>query len=264
MMLAPPARRVSYTIPYPTRPVPLLALPPVDVARKGRMGPIYHQVSPSLDPPQPYDHPRHQLSIGALVLDLATEVEQGPRDGSGYDGRSGEAPQPGGILYSGSRDGLVCAWDLNLPTRRRRQPYGAPEPVEHDSDSDSDGSSMDGAVMNDPTQELADLPRKPRASLDARSRRNGFTRAPSGSSLGFQDKWEIDDDRIQHPTTSFRQCIEAHTNSVTDLVLVDYNRAVISASDDALVMCWRPHAQAQAAPTQLGFHDDYIRSLAGA
>jgi WD repeat-containing protein 48 len=28
--------------------------------------------------------------------------------------------RPGGILYTGGRDGLLCSWELGMPTKRRR------------------------------------------------------------------------------------------------------------------------------------------------
>jgi WD40 repeat protein len=84
--------------------------------------------------------------------------------------------------------------------------------------------------------------------------------------IAVEDRWEIDTDRINSTTSSpvstFRQAIEGHTDSVADIVLADYNRAVISAGDDALVMIWRPHSESQLAPVQLGCHSDYIRTLA--
>lgn len=104
-------------IPPPTDPPPRLQLPPHGVARNGAIGPLLIRTEggiPQETTPKWAQHPRHRLGVVCLSLDTSTQLV----------GRS----SPEGILYSGGRDGLVCSWDLGIPTKRREQKYGAPSP----------------------------------------------------------------------------------------------------------------------------------------
>lgn len=56
-------------------------------------------------------HPEHTLGITALALDTSTII-----DNSSSPSRK---KTPGGILYSGGRDGLVASWELSLPFKKR-------------------------------------------------------------------------------------------------------------------------------------------------
>ena len=108
-------RRVSYVIPPPIEPPPRLQLPPHGVPRNGAIGPLLIKSTNSLPQettPKWAQHPRHRLGVACLALDMSTQLV----------GRN----NPEGILYSGGRDGLVCSWDLSIPTKRRSQKYGAP------------------------------------------------------------------------------------------------------------------------------------------
>lgn len=52
---------------------------------------------------------------------------------------------------------------------------------------------------------------------------------------------------------------------VNDIVLCNYNRTLVSASSDSLVLAWSPHStnhQDQVTPTPVGRHGDYVRCLA--
>lgn len=112
--------------------------------------------------------------------------------------------QPHGLLYSAGADGLVCAWELDLPT----QPAGG-------------------------------------------------------------DRWSVNQEQLRtHEArpTQFRQGLQSHTDSINALALLT-PRTVVSASDDGLVMMWRPHStdqRAQLAPTRIGSHGDYCRTLTAA
>jgi WD repeat-containing protein 48 len=116
-------RRVSYVLPSPSRSPPWLDLPPFGASPDpaGSAGPV--RSSPLLVPkptlgsrnpfatPEPEaeaapTHPRHRLGVSALALDTSTLLH-------------GEAA-PGGILYTGGRDGLVASWELHVPHTRRR------------------------------------------------------------------------------------------------------------------------------------------------
>jgi hypothetical protein len=56
-------------------------------------------------------HPEHTLGITALALDTSTIIDNA--------GSSSARKTPGGILYSGGRDGLVASWELGLPFKQR-------------------------------------------------------------------------------------------------------------------------------------------------
>lgn len=116
-----PTHRVSYVIPPPSAPVPTLTLPPPGISRNGQTRPLLlpspspsPQPSHRLHPDQP-PTPKHRLPVSALALDTTTTTSHSTRDGD----------KPGGILYSGGRDGLLMAWDLHLPMKPRASRYGA-------------------------------------------------------------------------------------------------------------------------------------------
>lgn len=108
-----PLRRVSYVIPSPTTPVPTLTLPEPGVSRNGRTGPILiHSTAPRIDDGSSAagEDPKHRLPVAAFALDSTTLA-------AGSD-------KPGGILYTGGRDGMLMAWDLHLPMKEREARYG--------------------------------------------------------------------------------------------------------------------------------------------
>ncbi len=77
--------------------------------------------------------------------------------------------------------------------------------------------------------------------------------------------------------SQFRQCVQAHTDWVNDLLLCNYNQTgmsqglnlypeltlsiVVSASSDGTVKAWSPHAAVPTDPITLGSHADYVRCL---
>lgn len=204
-------------------------------------------------------HPRHRLPVQAMVLDFSTDI------GTSADG------SPGGILYSGSRDGLICATELNVPTRRRLHPYGSVKHDDMEEEFDEDGDAGGESDDQDRTMRLNVDHGTDRYHPRKRTSRSGrhppYQHQPQPQEqIPINERWEIDDERIKSSSSTasptFRQSIEAHTNCVTDLALADYSRAVISTSDDGLVLLWRPHSTASLAPAHLGFHSDYVRALA--
>ena len=122
----PVSRRVSYILPAPSEPPPILQLPGIGERRRGVTQPyLVHKANapnaPATNgttPTNPFvssteqaepnirSHPRHCLGVNALALDTSTVLS--------------DASAPGGILYSGGRDGLVVSWDLGIPHKRRR------------------------------------------------------------------------------------------------------------------------------------------------
>ncbi|PNS18473.1 UBP9-binding protein bun107 [Sphaceloma murrayae] len=100
------------------------------------------------------------------------------------------------ILYSGGRDGVICAWDTHLN-------------------------------LHAPQSPLAEGEKKPTP-----------------------------------PETTFRQQVQAHTNWINDIALVQSNSALVSASSDISVKVWRPAAQDPIPPQTVGLHSDYVKVLA--
>lgn len=256
----PPPRKVSYVLPPPSSLPPTLSLPPAGISRRGQTGPLY-----SLRAPPPSDsslsngssskigrfaqeqggHPRHRLAVQALALDLSTALSSG----SSGKNREGET-DPGGILYTGGRDGLVCAWELDLPTKRRKRRYGRSSVEEEPYDSESSGS--DEEVLQRSRRETSDpldlddlgtrtvsvsSRRKLRADAVG-GRRNNSRDARRGvkveeqEPIPLEEKWEVDDERVKSmvpPSAKFRQCIQSHTD-VGSLVLYGSLHILIGAA----------------------------------
>lgn len=250
----PSPRRVSYVLPLPSAPPPVLALPPLTVSRRGQSGPLYVDTGRQAEDGrhkyvhESESHPRHRLAVQALALDLSTSLEHGG--------------PPGGILYTGGRDGLLCSWELGLPTKRRKRAYGRASPEDGDDDDEDedalDSDDDDGALL------VQHKPRTMSASSAATTKQ-----ATPGSHLPVQDRWEVDADAVLQqgapPKAKFRQCIQSHTDWVNDIVLANYNRTLVSVSSDSLVLAWSPHSDdhhAQVTPTPIGRHADYVRCLA--
>ncbi|GAA6061678.1 hypothetical protein JCM10212_005970 [Sporobolomyces blumeae] len=284
----PPPRRVSYVIPPPSAPPPLLSLPPFGVSRRGHTTPLFGFIGQTAEDSrhkyvhEQEAHPRHRLAVQALALDFSTALN--------HDGVQDTTPD--GILYTGGRDGLLCSWELDLPSKRRRRRYGSREPDDDDEgenaiDTDDEGDGdVDGLEMDD----LTDLTKRPLAAASTRknsshqsksaravsmSSSNGTTRAPGltqeGGELPLEERWQVDEDALNRlaaaPKAKFRQCVQSHTDWVNDIVLCNYNRTLVSASSDSLVLAWSPHSSDhhdQVTPTQVGRHGDYVRCLATA
>lgn len=162
----------------------------------------------------------------ALALDLSTPLASS----------SAKDNAPQGLLYTGGRDGLLCSWELGLPTRRRKRAYGR-APAESDSDSDSglDGEGDAGYSTDRLEVEVDGVGNRPVSVAAARKRLSlakagGRARASSAGSgqtdnsgqrtrpkdVEFEATWEIDDERLrqmpQPPKAKFRQCIQSHTD----------------------------------------------------
>lgn len=156
--------RISYVIPPPHNPVPLLQLPPYAIPRQGAIGPLLLSSSkgpqlihsPSIElhalttTTKRIRHPRHRLGVVSLALDASTQLA----------GRS----EPEGILYTGGRDGLVCSWDLGIPMKKRELKYYTPQNSRNrwetmtgwgDDGTDEEGEDrMDGDILGDVSSPL--------------------------------------------------------------------------------------------------------------
>lgn len=64
------------------------------------------------------------------------------------------------------------------------------------------------------------------------------------------------------PETTFRRQVQAHTHWINDIALVQSNQALASASSDITVKLWRPAATDRQPPQPIGFHSDYVKTLA--
>ncbi|KAH8995974.1 WD40 repeat-like protein [Lactarius akahatsu] len=251
----PPRRRVSYVIPFPppTSPVPRLSLPPLGFDRHGSINPVLIPnfiQHPQIDlPTHQRNIPRHRLGVSSLALDTTTQLL----------GR----PTPEGILYTGGRDGLVIAWDLNISMRQRVRKRDVSrrrstrwelitgwgdEVVDDTLDEDKDLRS-DGDILGE---------------VKGSSRRRGLSStATSPGFIPFEHQWEGDIDAFRpgRPST-FRQAAQIHSDWVNDILLCNQNKTLISASSDGTVKAWNPHSSPLSDPTTVGTHTDYVRCLA--
>ncbi|KAI9438924.1 WD40 repeat-like protein [Lactarius indigo] len=251
----PPRRRVSYVIPFPppTSPVPRLSLPPLGFDRHGSINPILIPnliQHPQIDlPSHERNIPRHRLGVSSLALDTTTQLV----------GR----PSPEGILYTGGRDGLVIAWDLNISMRQRTRKRDVTrrrstrwelitgwgdDVVDDVLDEDKDLRS-DGDILGE---------------VKGSSRRRGLsTAAASPGFIPFEHQWEGDIDAFRpgRPST-FRQAAQLHSDWVNDILLCNQNKTLVSASSDGTVKAWNPHSSPLSDPTTVGTHTDYVRCLA--
>ena len=251
-------RRVSYVLPAQTGPVPDLALPAAGLATgAGRLGdprPLLLRRSDQqpLDPPSLMLPPRsptagpsriqpqHCLAVSSLALDLSTIVVQADTDG--------DSRRPRGILYSGGRDGLVCAHDLALPMRprsrrarggraeqrrrhsARRTRYG----MSDDEDDSSMGEEDEDEDEKDSEDEAADM------AVDAQIAQRASSSSPSLSGplspppprtrpdlrLPYEQRWEVDTATLgpELPQSTFRQAAQPHTDWINALILCNLNR----------------------------------------
>lgn len=259
-------RRVSYVLPAQTGPVPELALPAAGASSgPGRLGdprPLLLRRSdqqplepPSLTlPSRPLTtgpasrvQPLHCLAVSSLALDLSTIVVQADTDG--------ESRRPRGILYSGGRDGLVCAHDLALPMRpRSRMARGgrAEQRRRHSArrtrygmSDDEDDSSMgeDEDEEKDSEDEAADM------AVDAQIAQRASSSSPSLSGplppppqrtkpnlrLPYEQRWEVDSAALgtDLPQSTFRQAAQPHTDWINALILCNLNRTGLSTGHGA-------------------------------
>ena len=63
--------------------------------------------------------------------------------------------------------------------------------------------------------------------------------------------------------TTFRSQVQAHSHWINDIVLVQNNSALVSASSDATIRLWKPYSETAAdVPASIGRHTDYVKTLA--
>jgi WD repeat-containing protein 48 len=208
-----PTRRISYVIPAPQDPPPQLALPPVGVPRNGRTAPILIPLNSQTDAREPSrvaprpSHPQHRLPVSALAIDKSTQLV--------------DRSTPEGILYTSGRDGLVAAWELGVPMRKRAprekerkrhwEALTGWDEAEDDSDED-DEDVLDGIAR--PAR-----PKRSRPPVDE-------------SGWAYEDRWEVAGDDLK--PAQFRQSVQLHTDWINDIVLCNMNQTGASHSCSCL------------------------------
>jgi WD repeat-containing protein 48 len=143
--------------------------------------------SPSRTPSS--SHPQHRLGVSCLALDTSTVLHG--------------ADSPGGILYTGGRDGLVASWELHVPHSKRRGRCYRPVPNHGtgqrvrwerigdggaDWDGDDDDNDDQGSVWSTSSDE--DDFYSP-APVDT----NG-SGGKQRRQVAFENRWEVDKDAI--------------------------------------------------------------------
>ncbi|CAE6493686.1 unnamed protein product [Rhizoctonia solani] len=234
-----PPRRISYVIPAPQDSPPQLALPPVGVPRNGQTSPILIPADPQFTSdiqestrgtPRP-SHPQHRLAVSALAIDKSTKLL--------------DRSSPEGILYTSGRDGLVAAWELGVPMKKRsprekeRKRHWEALTGWDEVDDDSDEDDEDDGIGKPPK------PKRPMPPVDQ-------------SGWAYEDRWEVAGDDLK--PAQFRQSVQLHTDWINDIVLCNMNQTVVSASSDGTLRTYNPHST--GAPNILGTHSDYVRCLA--
>ncbi|CAE6451253.1 unnamed protein product [Rhizoctonia solani] len=234
-----PPRRISYVIPAPQEPPPQLALPPVGVPRNGQTSPLLipsdsqstnDTYEPTRSTPRP-SHPQHRLPVSALAIDKSTQLV--------------DRSSPEGILYTSGRDGLVAAWELGVPLKRRgprekdRKRHWEALTGWDEVDDDSDDDDEEDAIGKPPRPQRAVPP-------------------VDDSGWAYEDRWEVAGDDLKQ--AQFRQSVQLHTDWINDIVLCNMNQTVVSASSDGTLRTYNPHST--GTPNILGSHSDYVRCLA--
>lgn len=281
------SRRVSYILPSPSQPPPILDLPQLGERRRGVTSPYlvpkpsngtangingHSSYNPFSDDayssPAQDSHPRHCLGITSLALDTSTVLS--------------DASSPGGILYTGGRDGLVASWELGIPHKRRRG--GRYETIPGrggrvkwekvgdgaemwDDEEDSEEGYRGPEDEDDWSSDEEDLPIEKLNGVSSDRVAEGLRRRKAArGEVPYEDRWEVDTDQLDHgvqPTT-FRQSAQTHTDWVNAMLLCNLNQTVITASADRTIHAWSPHSTTSSAPMLVGRHRDYVKSLAWA
>ena len=241
------SRRVSYILPSPSAPPPLLTLPGLGERRRGHTTPYLvpkahgdgangyaksnghghgmaeQNQDPFADDPSEYtdipppsartksDHPRHCLGITSLAIDTSTVLA--------------DSSAPGGILYSGGRDGLVASWDLGIQhTRRRGGRYeiipgrggrvkwekvgdGAEMWDEDEDEDEMEGENVNGNGNGDYDEWESDeeevMPDGGWLGVDPERIGQGLSkRRANRGGVPYEDRWEVDTEALAQAKVS--------------------------------------------------------------
>ncbi|EIW67604.1 hypothetical protein TREMEDRAFT_64196 [Tremella mesenterica DSM 1558] len=263
--MAVTARRVSYILPSPSEPPPLLSLPPIGEPRKGRTAPLlrpkdassattptFQSRNPFLTPSQS-SHPRHCLGVTALALDTSTLLAN--------------HTSPQGILYTGGRDGLVASWELGIHHKRRKGGRYDLPPGGNRVKWEKIGDSAELWVGDAEEDEFEDSEEEA-SSEDEELEGWVGVNGKKAREVPYEERWEVDRDHLaanKPPPTKFRQSAQTHTDWVSAMLLCNLNQTVITASSDRTIRAWSPHSPTESgSPSLVGRHRDYVRTLAWA
>ncbi|KAJ3156905.1 hypothetical protein HDU86_003440 [Geranomyces michiganensis] len=194
----------------------------------------------------------HSAGINSLALDTTTttttttataiplNTDHGTED---YDSR----PRPrddigggGGILYTAGRDSVVNAWNCHIDFARHREIAHAREMMDRQLQRrfEEDEDEEDGFAA-------VSIPMLDRTLLQTQTGGGG------GSPAGL---------RIPKAPPTLIRSFQHHSGWVNDIVLVDNNQHIVTASNDRTIFCSR--ADQTNAPTAIGVHADYVKCLA--
>lgn len=208
------ARRLTYSLPPRDDSLPEFAIPSLQASfqRRGRSQPLLEQLSPSTPVParsklsstQPGRalHPRHTLPVTSLALDTSTCVQD-------KEAASSSQHVPRGILYTGGRDGLLAAWELELPLKKRR---GHRPPIwdgwHEDSGDDVVDHHAQHAAQSQNHGTYSTVSTEVEKEVDT-------------SELPLEQQWQIDPSKRDEalPSPRFRQCVQSHTDWINDILL---------------------------------------------
>lgn len=152
------------------------------------------------------------------------------------------------------------AWDLGIPLKKRKlNTHGIRSPKsdqwEHitgwaddsieEEGEDEERIGTDGDILGDVTD----------SSKRAR-------KMSSTEETAFGQQWEANMTAFKPDQHSeFRQCAQAHSDWINDILLCNSNQTVISASSDGTIKAWDPHSTVPSDPSIVGSHSDYVRCL---
>ncbi|KAL8891889.1 MAG: hypothetical protein Q9215_001101 [Flavoplaca cf. flavocitrina] len=92
-----------------------------------------------------------------------------------------------------------------------------------------------------------------------------LAKSSGGHRLGVNGlAYDVENSILQVKDASYnlRSQIQAHTHWINDILLIQNNSALVSASSDVSVKVWRPSDQESQTPTTIGLHNDYVKCLA--
>lgn len=251
----PTMRRVSYVLNDADAPKQYFSLPDASPSASSSKAGILSRQGPLLTPStkqrpndelsgsrhnsQRHAYPRHRLPISSLAIDPTTSVQhakQGTQERQDPDKRASPSSglrddhsKPSGILYMGGRDGMISAWELGLPMRRRRSvrshnirrtSSSAPWRSTASRESEGDGEHvLRSDLLMDEDLVAANGSREDGSQFTSRSEPIAGL---SGSGT-ISRAWEVVPPGTSHAPSpgpaTFRQCIGSHTDWINDVVL---------------------------------------------
>ncbi|KAI8591759.1 hypothetical protein BDZ88DRAFT_449765 [Geranomyces variabilis] len=233
----------------------------------------------------------HSAGINSLALDTTTPTPNPPSTDNHYDDEhhvnnhsSENNDSPGGILYTAGRDSVVNAWNCHIDFARHQS---IAEAREQERQAGFDGGyfgSPDVGTMNGmlASPVSATLPRSTTTTTSVAGAALGVAgRSFSGSMMlhgaasgGYRrsDSYPgVDRPARLGKGSAAKLCIpkvpptlirsfQHHSGWVNDIVLIDNNRHILTASNDRTIFLSR--ADQTNAPTAIGVHADYVKCLA--